>query len=104
MVKKISFSCPDFVYDTYLNEIEGNRSELICKYIILGAEAEIGERKSLKSKYLSLLQKYNNLQDKHKKQALVLSKYKKEKEEDPHHNAKLMVDAIKANNPLRRSM
>jgi hypothetical protein len=104
MSKKISFSCPEFLWEMYLRDIIGNRSEQICKYLVIGMEAEIGEEKSLKSKYLILLQKYNNLQDKHKKQALVLAKYKKQKEEDPYRQQKLMIDGFLANNPLRESM
>ena len=62
MTKRLSITVSDLTYDTYINDITGNRSEYIEKLIILGCNSLIYDKTTTEAKILKLIQENSNLQ------------------------------------------
>lgn len=53
--KRLSITVSDYVYETYLQEYNGNRSEYIEQLIQIGSETMLNQDKSLKVQLIQLL-------------------------------------------------
>lgn len=86
MVKKISITISDHVFDTYLGDIKGNRSRYIEKLIYLGGESLIGETENNKARLIKSYETITNLNQEIKNLKLQLGKCEKQlkKPKDPY--------------------
>lgn len=83
MTKQITITISDHVYDTYLSEITKNRSQYIEKLIMMGAESEIGQDSSVKSRMLKLLQESRNKEEEIKRLKAEIGRLKRQLGSDP---------------------
>lgn len=92
MVKKLSISISDYVYNQYIAEIITNRSRYIETLIIEGANAIITDKDTIKSKIITSHQKIKELEAEIIKLNFELSKLKQNNSEDD--KQKMAVKAI----------
>lgn len=70
MVKRITISLSEWVYDQYIGHFAGNKSKYIEELIVKGFESEIGEKENIKMKLMTLLKELKNKDD-------IISAYEK---------------------------
>lgn len=97
MVKIITISIPDYVYNTYLLNYAGNRSKLIEGAMVKGFEVEEGEFEILKQKVIKLTSQLRTYEFEIGQLKKEVTRYKKmyKPDDDPELIAKKRaVDAI----------
>ena len=71
MTKRLSISISDHVFDTYLKDIEINKSQYIEKMLMIGSEAIVNNEINSKAKLIQLIQEKHNLEEEIKKLKLL---------------------------------
>ena len=76
MIKKLSITIPEWVYNEYLSDIKSNRSAFIVDMLVKGIKLETGEIKETQSKVAKLSQEIRNKEEENKKLKLTIENYK----------------------------
>lgn len=108
MVKKISISMPEWIYNEYLSEIKSNKSAYLIEMFILGVKETTNDLKIKTSQVSNLLQENRSYKDEIKRLNAILGKYNKKygsvEEKAQREREELEAKRVKAfHESLRRS-
>ena len=74
LTKIFSISLPDYVFNKYVIDVKGNRSKFIEEMLVRGIEAESGEIKEFKTKYLELIKEIRDKSEENRQLRAKLGK------------------------------
>ena len=77
MVKRLSVSVDDWIWDRFFIDYKGNRSSFLIKYFIRGIELEDSDVETIKKKLIQIQQENINLRNENRELKNKLERFRK---------------------------